>query len=74
MDMRFHWIQDRILQEHFNVFWKPGPTTLGDYHSKHHPTPHQIQLRHTNLHEHMFHTTHCKGVLIPQTGKQLVQA
>ena len=20
MDMRFHWIQDRILQEHFNVF------------------------------------------------------
>ena len=51
MDMRFHWIQDRILQEHFNVFWKPGPTNLGDYHSKHHPTPNQIQVRHTNLHE-----------------------
>ena len=29
MDMRFHWIQDRILQEHFNVFWKTGPTNLG---------------------------------------------
>ena len=28
MDMRFHWIQDRIIQEHFNVFWKPGPTNL----------------------------------------------
>ena len=51
MDMRFHWIHDRILQEHFRVFWKPGPTNLGDYHSNHHPTPHHIKVRHTNLHE-----------------------
>ena len=51
MDMRFNWIHDRILQEHFHVFWKPGTTNLGDYHSKHHPTPHHIKLRHTNLHE-----------------------
>ena len=28
MDMRFHRIQDRIIQEHFHVFWKPGPTNL----------------------------------------------
>ena len=40
MDMSFHWIQDRILQEHFNVFWKPGPTNLGDYHSK--TSPHSL--------------------------------
>ena len=39
MDIRFHWIHDRILQEHFHVFWKPGPTNLGDYHSMHHPQP-----------------------------------
>ena len=31
MDMRFHWMQDRIIQEHFNFFWKPGLTNLGDY-------------------------------------------
>ena len=30
---------------------KPGTTNLGDYHSKHHPTPHHIQVQHTNLHE-----------------------
>ena len=36
-DMRFHWIQDRILQRHFNVFWKPGPTNLGYHNYKHHP-------------------------------------
>ena len=58
MYIRFHWIQDRILQENFNVFWKLGPTNLGDYHSKHHPTPCHIQVRHTNLHEpHMSHNT-----------------
>ena len=51
MDMHFHWIHDRILQEHFHVFWKSGPTYLGDNHYKHHPTPHQIKVRHTNLHE-----------------------
>ena len=33
------------------MFWKLGPTNLGYYHSKHHPTPHHIKLRHTNLHE-----------------------
>ena len=51
MYMRFRLIHDRILQEHFHVFWKPGPTNLGDYHSKHHPTPHHIKVLHTNQHE-----------------------
>ena len=51
MDMRFHWIYDRIFQEHFHFYWKPGPTNLGDYNSKHHPTPHHIKVQHTNLHE-----------------------
>ena len=51
MDMRFHWIQDRILQRHFNVFWKPGPPNLGYYHSKNHPEAHRIQVRGTNLYE-----------------------
>ena len=48
--MHFNLIQDIILQEHFHAFWKPGPTNLGDYHSKNHPTPHHIQVRHTNIH------------------------
>ena len=61
MDIRFHWIQDIILQEHFNLFWKPGPTNLGDYHSKHHPTPHHIQVRRTNLHE--LHGSHHRSEL-----------
>ena len=51
MDMRFHWMQDRIIQRQFEVFWKPGPTNLGDYHSKHHPVAHHQQVRGTNLYE-----------------------
>ena len=31
MDMRFYWINDRIEQGQFNVFWRPGPENLGDY-------------------------------------------
>ena len=74
MDMCFHWIQDIIIQEHFNVPWKPGPTNLGDYHSKHHPTPHHIQVRHTNLHEPHGSQNTLQGCVNTQTGKQLVQA
>ena len=37
MDMRFYWINDRIEQGRFRVFWRTGPENLGDYHSKHHP-------------------------------------
>ena len=24
IDMRFYWLQDRVKQEQFNVFWAPG--------------------------------------------------
>ena len=51
MDMRFHWIQNRIQQSQFYVFWKPGPTNWGDYHSKHHSEAHHMQVRSTNLYE-----------------------
>ena len=51
MDMRFHCMQDKIIQHQFKVFWKPGPTILGDYHSKHHPVAHHLQVQGTNLYE-----------------------
>ena len=37
MDMRFYWINNRIEQGKFRVFWRPGPENLEDYHFKHHP-------------------------------------
>ena len=45
LDMRLYWINDRIEQGKFLVFWIPGPENLGDYHSKHHPPEHHIAVR-----------------------------
>ena len=48
--MRFYWINDRIKQGQFRVFWRPGPENLGDYHSKHHPPEYHIAVRSKYLH------------------------
>ena len=45
MDMRFHWLRCRWMQKHFRIFWRPGPTNLGDYPSKHHPGAHHRAMR-----------------------------
>ena len=50
VDMRFYWINNRIEQGKFRVFWIPGPENLGDYHSKHHPLEHNIVVRSKYLH------------------------
>ena len=50
MDMRFYWINDRIKQGQFRVFWRPVPENLGYYHSKNHPPEHQISVCSKYLH------------------------
>ena len=54
MGMRFYWVQYRIKQKHFKVFWKPDTKNLGDYHTKHHAPNH-----HRNVREHYIH---CPGI------------
>ena len=49
MDMRFYWIQDRVRQGHYIVYWRPGSKNLGDYFTKHHPTTHHRLIRPTYL-------------------------
>ena len=51
MDMRFYWLQDRINQGQFSVYWRPGATNLGDYLSKHHAPAHHRRMRPIYLHE-----------------------
>jgi hypothetical protein len=36
MDMRYHWMNDRVRQKQFDVYWRPGREKLGDYHTNHH--------------------------------------
>ena len=50
MDMRFYWVQDRIKQKNFKVFWNPGTTNLGDYYTKHHVPNHHCNLRENYIH------------------------
>ena len=50
IDMRFYWINKKIKQGQFRVFWRPGPENLGDYHSKHHPPEYHIAICSKYLH------------------------
>ena len=45
MDMRFHWLRDRMLRKFFRFYWRPGNLNWADYFTKHHPTAHHRNVR-----------------------------
>ena len=45
IDMRFHWIADRVRQGQFYVYWAPGSENWADYVTKHHPPSHHQLMR-----------------------------
>jgi hypothetical protein len=45
MDMRFYWVQDRVDQEQFRIYWESGRTNNGDYYTKHHNATHHRLMR-----------------------------
>jgi hypothetical protein len=45
IDMRYHWIQDRIEMGHFILKWAPGPSNLADFPSKAHSIHHFQSIR-----------------------------
>jgi hypothetical protein len=51
MDMRYHWLTNRVRQKQFDVYWRPGRENLGDYHTKHHSAQHHKYMRGFILHE-----------------------
>jgi hypothetical protein len=51
MDMRYHWLTDRVRQKQVDVYWRPGRENLGDYHTKHHSAQHHKDMRHLILHQ-----------------------
>jgi hypothetical protein len=50
MDMRYHWLTDRVRQKQFNVYWRPGRENLVDYQTKHHSAQHHKDMRGLILH------------------------
>jgi hypothetical protein len=51
MDMRYHWLTDRVRQKQFDVYWRPGRENLGDYHTIHHSAQHHKDMRGLILHQ-----------------------
>jgi hypothetical protein len=51
MDMRYHWMTDRVCQKQFDVYWRPGRENLDDYHTEHHSAQHHKDRCHLILHE-----------------------
>jgi hypothetical protein len=45
IDMRFHWIRDRIKQGHFTIKWQAGTTNLADFFTKLHPPKYHRETR-----------------------------
>jgi hypothetical protein len=45
IDMRYHWMRDRVRQKQFKIIWRPGTDNLADFPSKIHPTPHFLAVR-----------------------------
>ena len=45
IDVRYHWIQDRVQQGHFKLNWAPGSNNLADFLSKAHPIHHFEAMR-----------------------------
>ena len=59
IDMRFHWVKDRVRQGQFIVYWSPGRNNPADYVTKHHPANHNLAQR--KLH---FNTQHLANVVV----------
>ena len=45
IDMRFYWVRDRVKQNQFLIYWRPGANNAGDYVSKHHSPAHHQTMR-----------------------------
>ena len=43
--MRFYWVRDRVDQNQFMIYWRPGSNNVGDYVSKHHSPAHHQSMR-----------------------------
>ena len=45
IDMRFYWVRDRVKQNQFLIYWRPGANNVGGYVSKHHSPAHHQTMR-----------------------------
>jgi hypothetical protein len=51
MDIKYYWLQDRVRQNQFDVYWRPGKADIGYYLTKHHLAKHHKYMRPIILHQ-----------------------
>jgi hypothetical protein len=51
MDMRYHWLTDRVRHKKNDVYRQPGRENLGDYHTKHNSAQHHKDMHGLILHQ-----------------------
>jgi len=51
MDLRFFWVKDRVLQNHFRILWQRGNLNRADYFTKHHSAAHHKRTRPFYIHD-----------------------
>ena len=50
-DMQLNWLRDkRTIDKQFRFYWAPGTANAADYHTKHHPPKHHLQVRNKYVH------------------------
>lgn len=57
VNMRFYWVQDRVEQGEFLVYWSRGCDNDADYFTKHHSPSHHRRVRSRYLHEKISHSS-----------------
>ena len=45
IDIRFYWIQDRVKQGQFYIYWQKGIENMADYFTNHYPARHHRHMR-----------------------------
>jgi hypothetical protein len=45
INMRFYWVQDRVQQGQFHIYWGLGKLNLANYYTKHHAATHHQVMR-----------------------------
>ena len=79
-DMRYHWLRDRVNQQHFKIYWDKGINNHADYFTKHHPAKHHLEMRKNYIHtaNHIYSSKcehipspHLRGCVGPMASKGL---
>jgi hypothetical protein len=69
MEMRFYWVQDRIAQKQYGVYWEPGVENVADYFTKHHFPTHHRDMRSQYVHSRLVHMIRYNAAALKHTAR-----